>query len=329
MHAITTDQHPGSCSDVTDNGSRRQARQPGEPAAQPRQRRGGLGRGLDSLIPTRPEPEPSAESDEGKGLLELSIDDITPNPYQPRTHMDRQRLEELAESIRIHGLVQPLLVARDGDRFVLIAGERRWRAARLAGLATVPVVVKQAAPQQMLELAIIENVVRADLSPLEEAVAYRQLIEEFGLSQADVAGRVGRSRVSVTNTLRLLNAPERVRDALAANQITEGHARALLGLGTAADQLAVLEQVQDRGLSVRQTEDLVRRWMSGNAAIKRDDHPRDPDEARVEDRLRTALGTRVAFRKSAKGAGGSLTIQFFSDEQLQAIYDRLVGEELW
>ncbi|HEV2067843.1 MAG TPA: ParB/RepB/Spo0J family partition protein [Thermomicrobiales bacterium] len=314
---------------MTDNGSRRQARQPGEPAAQPRQRRGGLGRGLDSLIPTRPEPEPSVESDEGKGLLELSIDDITPNPYQPRTHMDRQRLEELAESIRIHGLVQPLLVARDGDRFVLIAGERRWRAARLAGLATVPVVVKQAAPQQMLELAIIENVVRADLSPLEEAVAYRQLIEEFGLSQADVAGRVGRSRVSVTNTLRLLNAPERVRDALAANQITEGHARALLGLGTAADQLAVLEQVQDRGLSVRQTEDLVRRWMSGNAAIKRDDHPRDPDEARVEDRLRTALGTRVAFRKSAKGAGGSLTIQFFSDEQLQAIYDRLVGEELW
>jgi ParB family chromosome partitioning protein len=243
--------------------------------------------------------------------------------------MDRQRLEELADSIRLHGLVQPLLVTRDGERFVLIAGERRWRAARLAGLATVPAVVKEAAPQQMLELAIIENVVRADLSPLEEAVAYRQLIEEFGLSQTDVAARVGRSRVSVTNTLRLLNAPDRVRDALAASQITEGHARALLGLSSAADQLAVLDQVLERGLSVRQTEDLVRRWVSGNARSKPSEVPRDPEEVRVEDRLRSALGTRVSFRKAPRGAGGSLTIQFFSEDQLQVIYDRLVGEELW
>lgn len=296
-----------------------------------RARRGGLGRGLDSLIPTRLEDEAVAASspDERSALLELSIDDISPNPYQPRTNMDRQRLEELADSIRLHGVVQPLLVAHDGDRFVLIAGERRWRAARLAGLSTVPVIVKHAVPQQMLELAIIENVVRADLSPLEEAVAYRQLIEEFGLSQADVAERVGRSRVSVTNTLRLLNAPDRIRDALAANQITEGHARALLGLGSAADQISALDQVLDRGLSVRQTEELVRRWMSGKAQGKRSEDPRDPEEIRVEDRLRSALGTRVAFRKAPQGAGGSLTIQFFSDEQLQAIYDRLVGEELW
>lgn len=296
-----------------------------------RSRRGGLGRGLDSLIPTRQEDPagPASSAGDGSALLELSIDDISPNPYQPRTHMDRQRLEELAASIRIHGLVQPLLVAREEDRFVLIAGERRWRAARLAGLSTVSVIVKHAAPQQMLELAIIENVVRADLGPLEEAVAYRQLIEEFGLSQADVAERVGRSRVSVTNTLRLLNAPDRIRDALAENQITEGHARALLGLAAAADQVSALDQVRDRGLSVRQTEELVRRWISGNAQGKRSDGPRDPEEVRVEDRLRRALGTRVSFRKAPQGAGGSLTIQFFSDEQLQAIYDRLVGEELW
>ncbi len=311
---------------MTDGGSRRPSEQA---AGTARVRRGGLGRGLDSLIPTRPEPIAPQASDERSGLLELPVEEITPNPYQPRTHMDRQRLEELADSIRIHGLVQPLLVSRDGDRYVLIAGERRWRAARLAGLATVPVVVKDAAPQQMLELAIIENVVRADLSPLEEAVAYRQLIEEFGLSQTDVAERVGRSRVSVTNTLRLLNAPDRVRDALAANQITEGHARALLGLPSTADQLAALDQVQDRGLSVRQTEELVRRWAAGNAQSKRSEGPRDPEEVRVEDRLRSALGTRVSFRKSSQGAGGSLTIQFFSDDQLQAIYDRLVGEELW
>ncbi len=310
---------------MTDSGSRRQPKETGAGRA----RRGGLGRGLDSLIPTRPDETAASSPGEGSALLELSIDDISPNPYQPRTHMDRQRLEELADSIRLHGLVQPLLVAREGERFVLIAGERRWRAARMAGLSTVPAIVKDAAPQQMLELAIIENVVRADLSPLEEAVAYRQLIEEFGLSQADVAERVGRSRVSVTNTLRLLNAPERIRDALAANQITEGHARALLGLGSAANQIAVLDQVQERGLSVRQTEELVRRWMSGSSQTRRPEGPRDPEEVRVEDRLRSALGTRVAFRKSPQGTGGSLTIQFFSDEQLQAIYDRLVGEELW
>lgn len=312
---------------MTDSGARpRKDQRPGPT----RPRRGGLGRGLESLIPTRPEETVTDSLPNGaSALLEVSIDDITPNPYQPRTHVDRQRLDELAGSIRLHGLVQPLLVARDGDRFVLIAGERRWRAARLAGLSTVPVIVKHAVPQQMLELAIIENVVRADLSPLEEAVAYRQLIEEFGLSQADVAERVGRSRVSVTNTLRLLNAPDRVRDALAANQITEGHARALLGLSSAADQISALEHVRERGLSVRQTEELVRRWVSGNMPAKRAGQPRDPEEIRVEDRLRSALGTRVAFRKGSEGSGGSLTIQFFSDEQLQAIYDRLVGEELW
>ena len=312
---------------MTDSGGRDRNDRRAQPS---RHRRGGLGRGLESLIPTHSE-QPVGDSAAGAGtaLIELSIDDIFPNPYQPRTHMDRQRLEELAASIRLHGLVQPLLVARDGERFVLIAGERRWRAARLAGLGEVPVIVKNAAPQQMLELAIIENVVRADLSPLEEAVAYRQLIEEFGLSQADVAERVGRSRVTVTNTLRLLNAPDRIREALTAHQITEGHARALLGLASAADQVAALDEVHDRGLSVRQTEELVRRWMAGRSPAKRTETSRDPDEARVEDRLRTALGTRVSFRKAPQGAGGSLTIQFFSDEQLQAIYDRLVGEELW
>lgn len=295
-------------------------------------RRGGLGRGLDSLIPVRATPAQTPSPDAGSGaLIAAAVDKISPNPYQPRGMMDRHKLEELAESIKLHGVMQPLIVtaSREGDGYVLIAGERRWRAARLAGLTSVPAIVKEAAPQAMLELAIVENVVRADLSPLEEAMAYRQLIDEFGLSQADVAERVGRSRVSVTNTLRLLNAPEQVRDALSSNQITEGHARALLGLGNGPDQLAVLDVVLSRALNVRQTEALVRHWLSGGSP-QREIRDRDPEEIRLEDRLRTALGTRVSFKKAAQGSGGgSLTIQFFSDEQLQALYDRLVGEELW
>lgn len=299
--------------------------------ASSKSRRGGLGRGLDSLIPASlPVTAEAGERSLAGALIDAPIDQIHPNPYQPRSSMDRQKLEELAESIRVHGVMQPLIVTRDrnADGYVLIAGERRWRAARLAGLSALPVIVKEATPQAMLEMAIVENVVRADLSPLEEALAYRQLIDDFGLSQADVAERVGRSRVSVTNTLRLLNAPDRVREALSSNQITEGHTRALLGLGNGPDQLAVLELVLSRALNVRQTEALVRRWLSGSPH-KPDPRARDPEEVRLEDRLRTALGTRVSFKKAAQGSGGSLTIQFFSDEQLQALYDRLVGEELW
>jgi len=294
-------------------------------------RRGGLGRGLDSLIPARtPSPPDTGDQFRTDALIDAPIDKIQPNPYQPRGGMDRQRLEELAESIKVHGVMQPLIVTRDrnSDGYVLIAGERRWRAGRMAGLQTVPAIVKDAAPQAMLELAIVENVVRADLSPLEEAMAYRQLIDEFGLSQADIAERVGRSRVSVTNTLRLLNAPDRVRDALSSNQLTEGHARALLGLGNGPDQLTVLDLVLNRALNVRQTEALVRRWLSG-AAQEPEGNARDPEEVRLEDRLCTALGTRVSFRKAPQGSGGSLTIQFFSDEHLQSLYERLVGEELW
>jgi ParB family transcriptional regulator, chromosome partitioning protein len=247
-------------------------------------------------------------------------------------HLDRQRLEDLAHSIRTHGVMQPLVVANGDERntYTLIAGERRWRASSIAGLKTVPVIIKDVAPQAMLEMAIVENVVRADLSPLEEAAAYRQLIEEFGLTQAEVADRVGRSRVSITNTLRLLNAPDRVQEALAADQISEGHARALLGLGSAADQLAVLDIVLEKSLSVRQTEDLVRRWLSG-APLRQhtDTEHRDADEIRLESRLRDALGTKVALKRGSGNAGGTITIQYYSDEQLQSLYDRLVGEDLW
>ena len=299
---------------------------------QTRRQRGGLGRGLSALIPTQPDsPAEEPAIVIGEDVRTLPVESIVPNPYQPRSHLDRQRLEELAASIRTHGIVQPLIVARQGDEgsHTLIAGERRWRAARLAGLDRVPVVVKDAVPQTMLELALVENVVRADLSVLEEAVAYRQLVDEFGLTQAQVAERVGRSRVSVTNTMRLLGAPERVQEALAANQITEGHARALLGLASAADQLTALDQVIERQLNVRQTEDLVRRWLAGTIRRAGQDRARDADESRMEERFRGALGTRVAFKRAGQGGGGTLTIQLYSDEQINALYERLAGEEFW
>lgn len=294
-------------------------------------KRGGLGRGLDSLIPASTSSSSSETDASGRGLREVDIEDIQPNPFQPRTHMDRQQLEDLAESIRLHGVIQPLLVAanRTGEGWTIIAGERRWRAARMAGLRLLPVVIRDVVPQSMLEMAIVENVVRADLSALEEAVAFRQLIDEFGLSQQEIADRVGRSRASVANLLRLLGAPDRVREALAEDQITEGHARAILGLQQTTDQLAILAIVIDKGLNVRQTEALVRKWSEKPPVTSGAQAARDADEIRIEDKLRSALGTRVALRKAPGGAGGSLTIQFFSDEQLQGIYDRLVGEEVW
>lgn len=295
-----------------------------EQASRARTRKGGLGRGLGALIPTSPPDEP------GPASLEVDINAISPNPYQPRTGLDQAKLQQLAESIRLHGVIQPLVVRRaaERDRYELIAGERRWRAARLAGLTTVPVVVKEAAPQAMLEMALVENVVRADLTPLEEALAYRQLIEEFGLTQASVAERVGRSRVSVTNTLRLLTAPEPVQAALQAGQITEGHARALLGLPTGADQVAMLELILEKGWNVRQTEEAVRRWVA-NAQTRSTERPPDPQVLALEERFQRALGTRVALRRGPRGTGGTLTIHFSSEEELNALYERIVGEDLF
>lgn len=291
-------------------------------------RRGGLGRGLDALIPSSP-AEASGQTSNG-AASSVPIDSIVPNPYQPRATMDDERLDELAQSIRTHGVIQPLIVAQadEPDRFVLIAGERRWRASALAGLNEVPVVVKNVASQAMLELALVENVVRADLSPLEEAHAYRQLIGEFGLTQASVASRVGRSRVAVTNTLRLLNAPEAVQIALQEQRISEGHARALLGLPTAIDQVALLRDVEERGLNVRQTEDAVRRWT--DAVVKREETSiRPPDRAArsIEHELRRALATRVSVKAEPQGEGGVLSIHYYSEEHLQSIVGRFLPED--
>lgn len=280
--------------------------------------KGGLGKGLGALIPGADEPV-----DVKSGVSEVAIDAIVPNPLQPRTAMDQAALEELAASIREHGLIQPLIVtAAPGAGYQLIAGERRWRAAQLAGLASVPVVVKDAAPQQMLELALVENLQRADLSPMEEASAYQQLIDEFGMTQEQVAERVGKTRVVVANTLRLLRLPQLIKAGLAEGRISEGHARALLGLPTEEQQLRAMAVVTRQALSVRQTEELVRRWLAEpKTQIKRVTASAELRE--VEKRFQEALGTRVELARSRKG--GRIVIHYYSDEEFDALYHRLVG----
>lgn len=295
-------------------------------------RRSGLGRGLESLIPVTPALATEGEQPlNNGGVREVPIDAIVANPYQPRTAMDTQQLEELAASIRSHGLMQPLIVTEGvaSNTYELIAGERRWRASRMAGLETVTVIVREATPQAKLELALVENVIRADLSPLEEAIAYKQLIDDFGLSQAEIGERVGRSRVAITNTLRLLSAPEPVQQAITQGRISEGHARALLGLPSMTDQVAALDLMLEKGLNVRQTEDLVRKWATRQPTAQKQPEARPTEVVHFEERLRSALGTKVSLRKATDGQGGTLTIQFFTDEQLQEFYNRLAGEDLW
>jgi ParB family chromosome partitioning protein len=243
---------------------------------------------------------------------------------QPRTALDPEGLAELAASVREHGLLQPLIVTQQGpERYQIIAGERRWQAARMAGLPTVPVIIKEATPQETLELALVENIQRADLNPLEEASAFFQLVEEFGLTQEQVAERVGKSRVAVTNTLRLLRLPDEVKQALADGTIHEGHARALLALPTPEAQVAALKTVVNRALSVRQTEELIRRLQAGPTP-RRVRLPVDVETQALEEEFRDMLGTKVSLYRSRSGRG-RLVIHFYSEEELQAIYDVIAG----
>jgi len=275
-------------------------------------RRSGLGRGLDALIPNR-NPNPAVD--------EVDIDLIAPNPQQPRTVFDPDALTELSESIREHGIIQPLIVSRpDGRAYQLIAGERRLLAARQAGLTRVPVIVKEANPQSLLELALVENLQRADLGPLEEATAFKRLADDFGLRQEDIATRVGRSRSAVANSLRLLSLSDEMRASLAGGQITAGHARALLAIDDEQERRRVWRQIVEGSLNVRDTESLARSG-SKHAATAAIPRRQSPDVAALEDQLRTALGTRVELRKGRKG--GRIVIHFFSDEELEAILWKL------
>lgn len=285
-------------------------------------KRRGLGRGLGALIP---QGDDADEQQQGSGLRTVALEAIVPNPHQPRSHMDEDALDELAASIEEHGLIQPLIVNDNGDgQYTLIAGERRWRAAQRAGLEQAPVVVKEASPQDMLELALIENIQRADLNPLEEAAAYRQLIEEFGLTQAQVAKRVGKSRPAVANTVRLLELPDRVQEAVVNGEISGGHARALLGLPTEEMRVNTMRTVIRKGYSVRQTEALVRKLTSAARPRSREKERTPPEVVALESQFQQSLGTRVNIQKGSKG--GRVVIHFYSDEELHAIYEAIVRD---
>jgi ParB family chromosome partitioning protein len=282
-------------------------------------KRGGLGRGLDALMPSAG-PVPA----EGPGSARVHVEDIRPSPDQPRRQFDEAELRGLAESIRQHGLIQPLVVVREGGGYRLIAGERRLRAARLAGLTDVPVVMRDTPEgQASLALSLVENVQRHDLNALEEAEAYQRLVEDFGLTQEAVAREVGKSQAHVANTLRLLRLAPAVQGALLSGAISAGHARALAPLPVETQE-SVLRRVLRDDLNVRQTEDLVRETPVAAPARKRRGREQDPDTRALEGRFRDALQTRVKLTR--RGKGGRLTIDFFSDEELDGLYRRIVQD---
>ena len=274
-----------------------------------RGQRGGLGRGLDALIPRG-----------DRGIVQIDVDTIAPNPSQPREHFDPAALAELAESIRQHGLLQPLLVSQADSGYTLIAGERRWRAAREAGLATVPAVVREVSGRERIELALVENLQRQDLSPLESASAYQQLIQDHGLTQEDVAQRVGKNRSTVANTLRLLRLPREAIEALTEGSISEGHARALLLCSEQEQQLGLLAAVLREGLSVRQTEARAKR-MARDVEDSPPELAPDADILALQDRLREMLSTKVELHHGPKG--GRMVIHYYSNEELEALTRRI------
>lgn len=291
-------------------------------------KRKGLGKGLDALIPQGFQPiNQSAESRSEDGLLYVEVNQIIPNPLQPRSIFDKEQLQELAASIKEHGVIQPLLVnsAKNG-RYTLIAGERRWQASQLAGITTVPVVVRQSTEQQMLELALIENIQRADLNPLEEANAYRHLSDDFNLSHEEIASRVGKSRVAVTNTMRLLNLPIVAQNSLTMGEITEGHARALLGLVNPKAIESALRTVINKHLTVRQTEELVG-LLKGVQKDKKLPPMISPEEKALLSFLRDSINHKVNVRISQNTSMGSMTIYFGSEDEFQDLIFKLTGKE--
>ena len=281
-------------------------------------KRPALGKGLSALIPDAPEPRSSP--------VEVDIDRLAPNDFQPRAHAEDARLEELTRSIKSNGIIQPIVVRQIGDRFQIIAGERRWRAAMRAGLARVPVVVRDVAPGQersLLEMALIENIQREDLNPIEEAQAYRRLTDDFQLKQDQIADAVGKDRASVANHLRLLKLPDEVRAEVAAGTLSMGHARALLALPTDAEQRRLARDIITRNLSVRETESMVKHIGDAEAppAEAAPPKPVDVHTRAAEERLRLTLGTRVRIVRH--GMRGRIEIDFASEDELIRIYEQL------
>ena len=279
-----------------------------------------LGRGLSALIPDSPAPAPAA----GERSLEIDTDLLRPNKFQPRTQMDDDRIEELARSIRSHGIIQPIVVRRVDQGYEIIAGERRWRAAQRLGLMKVPVVVRDIPENRLLAVALIENIQREDLNPIEEAVAYRRLADEFQLTQEQIADAVGKDRSSIANYVRLLRLPPEVRANVASNAISMGHARALLALTDESAQLRLGREIVARNLSVRDVEALVKKGSPDAKTERSEERKIDANTRAAEDKLRLALGTRVRINR--RGNGGRIEIDFVSEDELQRLYERLTGE---
>lgn len=283
-------------------------------------KRPALGKGLSALIPDALEPRTSP--------AEVDIDRLAPNELQPRGPMDPAALEDLSRSIAANGIIQPIVVRRVGDRFQIIAGERRWRAAKMAGLLRVPVAVRDVVPgdeRSLLELALVENIQREDLNPIEEALAYRRLSDEFQMTQEAVASAVGKDRTTVANMIRLLKLPDEVRAEVASGRLSTGHARAILSLASDADQRAAARDIIARSLSVRETETLVKKIADLGAPRPEpaESKPVDVHTRAAEDRLRLVLGTRVRIVR--KGARGRIEVDFGSEDELIRIYEQLTG----
>ena len=281
------------------------------------QKKSGLGRGLDALFS-------NSLMDANDSVKTVSISSIVPNPRQPRTRFTDNELSELADSIREHGVIQPLIVSEQNDgTYTLIAGERRLRASQIAGLNTVPVVTRQADDRELLELALIENIQREDLSPLEAAEAYKSLEENFNLTHEEISKRVGKNRASVTNTMRLLKLPGEVQKALLEKKITEGHARVLLSLPTPQAQINAMNHIIKNELNVRQTEEYIRSLLGeSNKKTKTAKTDLTPELKEIENKLRQSIGTKVSLRPTKNGAG-SISIHYYSDEELESIIDKL------
>jgi ParB family chromosome partitioning protein len=286
----------------------------------------GLGRGLGALIPSAPEPR--AEFAQDSSSREIAVERITPSAFQPRRSFDEAKIDELAASIRIQGIIQPLVVRPQGDGFELIAGERRWRAAMKAGLTRVPVVIRAASDHEALQLALVENLQREDLNPIDEAAGYRRLQEEFHWSQEEMAEKVGKSRPAIANSLRLLTLPSEVQQEVTAGRLPAGQARALLGLHTEPLIVSASREVIAKGLSTRETEKMVRYLLMGRKR-RRTLPLLDPDLKSIVENLQRSLGTRVRLLPKARSTKGKIEIEYYTaadlDRIIQMITTRFVS----
>jgi ParB family transcriptional regulator, chromosome partitioning protein len=288
-----------------------------------------LGRGLSALIPQAAPPpaaSPSAEPASSRpGVIKLAIEALQRDPLQPRRHFDPEKLRELTESIKAQGVLQPVLVRKDGAGYKIIAGERRWRASQAAGLHEIPAIVREATELQAFELALVENLQRADLNPMEEADGYHRLVEEFGLTQEQVAQRVGKERSTVANALRLLGLPDDVKRMVAEGQLSAGHARALLGVPRLPEMMELAAQVAARKLSVRDTERLVQQQKAGKAKEPGKPHKPSPQVKSLVEELQRLLGTKVRLVENGSGKG-TLEVDYFSYDDLDRLL-RLLRKE--